>query len=110
MRVTIPVDMYESKQELVFVIPLWWVDKASIHLSIEHYKLIIMGERVKPDFKDWFALLQGECYRGPIEQKIDLPSHIVFDKIHSSLTKDNILIITLPKYSVPEKIDVHIED
>lgn len=110
MRITIPVDMYESKQELVFVIPLWWVEKSSIRLSIEHYKLIITGERVKPDLKEWFASLQEECYRGPITQKIDLPSHILFDKIHSVLTRDNVLIVTLPKYSVPDKIDVLIED
>ena len=56
-----------------------------------------------------FVPLKEECYRGPIEQSIDLPSHIVFDKIHSKLSKENILTIILPKYFVPEKVDVELE-
>jgi hypothetical protein len=53
--------------------------------------------------------LKEECYRGNIEQVIDLPSQVYFDKIHSKLTPDNTLQIIVPKALVPEKIEVEVE-
>lgn len=109
MSVEIPVDMYESHHELVFVIPLGGVKKESVSLTIEDYKLVIRGERVKKQLRDDFVIIKEECFWGPIEQTINLPSQIVFDKIHSKLSKENILEIILPKYAVPERVEVEVE-
>lgn len=106
----IPYDMYESTQELVIIMPIWWVKKETLHLKIEDYKLIIEGERKLISFKENLSPVKEECYWGKISQRIDLPSQIYFEKIHSKLTPENILQIIIPKALVPEKIEIAIEE
>ncbi len=105
----IPYDIYESPQELVVFLPLWWVKKESLSLSIRDYKLIISGERVQPQIKDNLVALKESCYRWPIYQEIDLPPQVYFDKIHSKLSADNTLQIIVPKALIPEKIALEVE-
>ena len=106
---SIPYDIYESPQELVIVLPLWWVEKESLRLTIKDYRLVISGTRHKPKVKDNLIPLREECYRWEITQVIDLPPQVYFDKIHSKLTSDNILQIIVPKALVPEKISLEVE-
>lgn len=106
---SIPYDLYESPQELVILLPLWGVKKESIKLEIKDYRLLITGERIKPVIKGEFLPLKEDCYWGNIEQIIDLPPQVYFDKIHSKLTLDNVLQIIVPKALVPEKIDLEVE-
>lgn len=105
----IPYDIYESPQEVVIILPLWWVKKESINLSIKNYRLIISWERIKPEIKENLIPLKEECYRWDVKQEIDLPPQVYFDKIHSKLTPDNTLQIVVPKALVPEKIEVEVE-
>lgn len=105
----IPYDIYESPQEIVIILPLWWVKKESLQLSIKDYRLVLSWERIKPKLKDNLIPLKEECYRGPINQIIDLPPQVYFDKIHSKLTADNILWIIIPKALIPEKIQLEVE-
>jgi HSP20 family molecular chaperone IbpA len=105
----IPYDIYESPQEIVILLPLWWVKKESLKLAIKDYRLVITGERIKPKVKDHLIPLKEECYRWPIDQIIDLPPQVYFDKIHSKLTPDNTLQIIVPKALVPEKISLEVE-
>ncbi|PJA48058.1 MAG: hypothetical protein CO170_03805 [candidate division SR1 bacterium CG_4_9_14_3_um_filter_40_9] len=105
----IPYDIYESPQEVVIVLPLGGVQKDSVKLSIKNYRLIISGKRAKPTVKENLLPLKEECYRGNIEQVIDLPPQVYFDKIHSKLTPDNTLQIVVPKALIPEKIEVEVE-
>jgi HSP20 family molecular chaperone IbpA len=105
----IPYDVYESPQEIVIVIPLWGVDKKSIDISLRDYRIIIQGNRQIYDFKDDLMPLKQDCYRGPIQIQIDLPPQVYFDKIHSTLTPENILEITVPKSIIPEKIAIEIQ-
>jgi len=105
----IPYDVYESPQEIVILIPLWGVNKKTVDVWLKDYKLIISGERTFYDLKDDFVPLKEECYRWPIHIEIDLPPQVYFDKIHSKLTPENILEITIPKALVPEKIALEVE-
>ncbi len=105
----IPYDIYESPQEIVILLPLGWVKKESLNLNIKEYRLVISGERIKPKVKDHLIPLKEECYRWPIQQIIDLPPQVYFDKIHSKLTPDNTLQIIVPKALVPEKIKLEVE-
>jgi len=105
----IPYDIYESPQELVIFLPLWWVKKESLSLSIDDYKLVIKWERIKPILKDNFSVLKEECYWWDICQIIDLPPQVYFDKIHSKLTPDNTLQIVIPKALIPSKIALEVE-
>ncbi len=105
----IPYDIYESPQEIVILLPLGWVKKESLKLTIKDYRLVIIGERIKPKVKDHLIPLKEECYRWPIDQVIDLPPQVYFDKIHSKLTPDNTLQIIVPKALVPDKISLEVE-
>jgi len=105
----IPYDIYESPQELVIILPLWWIKKESIQVLIKDYRLVILWERTKPKIKNNLIPLKEECYRWRINQSIDLPPQVYFDKIHSKLTSDNILEIIVPKSIVPEKIELEIQ-
>lgn len=105
----IPYDMYESPQEVVIIVPLWWVKKESVEVKIENYRILIRGFRLAPQLKDSCIAIQEECYRWPIELQIDIPPQVYFDKIHSKLTADNTLQIIVPKALVPEKIELEVE-
>lgn len=105
----IPYDMYESSQEILIILPLWGVKKESLQLKIEDYRLLIEWERYTPPLKENFISIKEECYRWRVEQLIDLPPQVYFDKIHSKLTPENTLQIIIPKAIVPEKITLEIE-
>ncbi|MFA7298105.1 MAG: Hsp20/alpha crystallin family protein [Candidatus Absconditabacterales bacterium] len=105
----IPYDIYESPQEIVILLPLGGVKKETLKLSIKDYRLVIFGERIKPKIKDHLIPLKEECYRGPIDQIIDLPPQVYFDKIHSKLTPDNTLQVIVPKALIPDKITLEVE-
>ncbi len=107
--IKVPYDIYESTQEIVIIIPLWWVKKESISLKIKDYKLTIEWKRIKQKMKDSLILIKEECYWWNIKLQIDLPLHAYFDKIHSTLTKENILEIIIPKVVIPENIDIKME-
>lgn len=59
---SIPLDIYESSSELVVIMPLAGVNKDSLVLSMQEYRLIIKGERIKPDLKDDLTALQEDCF------------------------------------------------
>lgn len=105
----IPYDIYQSPQEIVITLPLWWVDKKSIELSVKNYRLVINWKRIKPKFKDNLIPLKEECYRWEISQTIELPPEVYFEKIHSKLSTDNILTIIVPKAIIPDKIKLEVE-
>lgn len=104
----IPYDIYESPQELLILLPLWWVNKKSIQITIEDYCLVIRWKRKSPTVKGSLLPLKQQCYRWTIETQIDLPPQVYFDKIHSKLSPENILEIIVPKALVPSKIAVEV--
>ncbi len=106
----IPKDIYVSEDEIVIVVPLWWVKKDSLEIFLENDKLIIKWYRQKPVFKENLVLQLEECYWWDFSLSIDLPSDIYYDKIYSRLTLENILIITVPKIKKPKRIKIEIED
>lgn len=106
----IPYDMYDSSQEIVILLPLWWVKKETLKIHIENYRLHIQWERILPLLKDNLIPAREECYWWEINQIIDLPPQVYFDKIHSSLSPENILIIIVPKASIPDAITIDIQN
>ena len=102
------MDVYESPREIVIVVPLGGVQKKSVEMYFDDYKLIISGKRVQPKIKDDLLPLQQECYRGEFRQEVELPPHIYFDRIQSSISSENILQIIVPKSLKPEKMKVDV--
>ena len=37
-KIDIPYDIYESPNEVVIIMPLWWVKKESLELKVEDYR------------------------------------------------------------------------
>lgn len=107
--VQIPMDVYQSPREIVIIIPLGGVQKKSVEIYFEEYKLIITGKRVQPKIKDDLLPLQQDCYWGEFRQEVQLPPHIYFDRIQSSISTDNILQIVVPKSLIPEKMKVNVD-
>ena len=105
----IPYDMYETPQEVIIIIPLWWVKKESVEVKIENYRIKIHWFRLAPQLKESCIPIQEECYRWPIELSIDIPPQVYFDKIHSKLTLDNILQIIVPKALITDKIQLEVQ-
>lgn len=107
--IDIPVDLYDSPQEFVVLMPLGWVEKESIQLWIEGTELIIQGERKMPELKMTLVQTSWSCYRWGFSSRIKLPASAAYDRIHSQLSPENILTVIVPKVIVPEKITVDVQ-
>lgn len=109
MATTIPYDIYESEEEIVVIMPLWGVKKETIQVSLEKNKLNIYWKRVRPELKDNLVPQKEDCYWGEFQAQVQLPLTIYFDKIKVNLTQENILLITVPKYTMPDELKLKVE-
>lgn len=107
---SIPYDLYESQHEVVIIMPLGWVKKDSIALKLRDYNLFISWERNSPIVREDCVSVIQECFWWNIECLISLPPTITYSTIHSSLSKENILTIIIPKNFIPDVIPIEIED
>lgn len=105
----IPMDVYESPAEMIIHLPLWWVDKESLNLTLNESLLTIQAQRVQPTVKESLATKLQSCYRWSFEKTVSLPATSFFNGIQSILTPSNILIITIPKVMVPDSVPVTIQ-
>lgn len=107
--ISIPYDLYESPKEIIILMPISGVQQESIRMEIKNYALHLSCKRESPIFKEDCVPKKQDCYRGPITVTIQLPPHVYFDKIHSTLSTSNILTIVIPKNIIPEHIPIEIE-
>lgn len=105
----IPYDIYESDEEIVVVLPLWWVKPESINVVLEKSTLKITWIRQKPNLKENLVPQKEDCYWWEFLAQIQLPLTVYFDKIQAQLTKENILLVTVPKYKLPENMKLEIK-
>lgn len=108
-KIDIPIDIYDSEQEIVIIAPLWWVNKKSIEVFLERTDLFIKWERVLPDLKDTLEAVKQECFRWSFSNTIPLPQNVYFDKIQTKFTWENILLIIVPKIIIPEKLKIELD-
>lgn len=109
--IQIPRDVYESPREVVIIMPLGGVNKKSLNIDFvkADYMLIISGKRTEPKVKGDLQPVQQECFWGEFTVEVQLPPDITVDRIHSSISSENILQIIVPKALVPEKMKVSID-
>jgi len=86
--------------------PLWGVAKESIKIYLKKTTLYISWERIKPDLKETLKPKILECFWWKFTKEIPLPTNIYFDKVHSHLTENNVLIITVPKIIIPDHLEI----
>ena len=104
------VDVYETKDNLVFEVEAQGVDKKNINITVKDGILTISGEK-KDERKQ-----EGRDYRliersyGQFKRSFYLPDYVEVEKIKAE-HKDGILTITIPRKeeAKPEEINVKIE-
>ncbi len=91
-----PVDLYETKTDVVVVMDLPAIDSKRLIVSITGNLLSVEGERKTDDPEGAEAYFRSERYFGPFQRRIDLPSEVAADEAKASY-KDGVLRITIPK-------------
>jgi hypothetical protein len=56
--------------------------------------------------KETLKPVVAECFWWEFVRKIELPQNVYFDKISSTLTPENVLIISVPKIIIPDKLEI----
>jgi len=107
--VTVPMDIYDSPQEMVLILPLGGVEKSSVSLQLLWNRLVISGKRVQPSLKESLTPMQEHCFWWDFSSDVDLPANAAVDRIWSELSPENILHIVVPKIITPESIVVNIQ-
>lgn len=106
---TIPYDVYESDAEIVVVVPLGGVSQDSIWIVLDKNKLIISWLRKKPHLKENLVPQKEDCYWWEFELQVQLPLTVKFEQIQPVLTKENVLVVTVPKYKLPEQMKLEVK-
>jgi HSP20 family protein len=102
-----PLDMEETKDELVVTAELPGVEEKAINLSITGDLLTLRGERMGPEPKAEGAY-RGERWFGRFERTVSLPFPVQADKVKATY-RDGVLTITLPKVEEIKPREIKIE-
>lgn len=91
-----PVDMHETKDELVLSVEMPGVSEKDVTVSITGDLLSVRGERRAADQSKDHQYLHVERVYGQFERLIQLPMAVQADKVKATY-RDGMLRITLPK-------------
>ena len=104
-----PVDVYETKTDVVVVVDLPAVDSQDVRVSITGDVLTIEGERKRDDVVGAEGYYRSERFSGPFQRVIDLPAEVTADDAKASY-KDGVLRISIPRrnYVVQKEIKIKV--
>ena len=105
---TPPVDMYETKDELVVKVELPGVSEKDLHLSITGDVLGLKGERRWEDQAKEEQYLRMERWYGRFERLLPLPFPVQADKVKASY-REGVLTVMLPKAEQIRAKDIKID-
>lgn len=91
-----PVDMYETKDELVVLAELPGLNEKDIHLSITGDVLTLRGDRAWDAQIEQDSYYRSERWHGKFERSLPLPVPVQSDKVKAQY-RDGVLTIKLPK-------------
>jgi HSP20 family protein len=101
-----PMNILETKSELVVELELPGVDSKDVHVSMEDGTLSIRGERkFEPDPN--YDLLKKECWYGRFHRYLSIPQTVSREKISADY-KNGMLRIVLPKAPEAQKKEIKI--
>ena len=106
---SIPYDVYESDVEIVVVVPLWGVSQDSLNIFLDKNVLKISWLRKKPQLKENLVPQKEDCYWWDFELQVQLPLTVKFEEIQPILTNENILLVTVPKYKLPDQMKLEVK-
>ncbi|MDR2017527.1 MAG: Hsp20/alpha crystallin family protein [Syntrophobacterales bacterium] len=105
----LPLDVYETKKEVIVTVDVPGVDPKKVAISIIDDSLTIKGEREKdPDLKDE-ELCRAERKFGMFQRIIQIPAEVSADTAKASYT-NGVLKIVMPKTekNAPKEVKVDI--
>jgi len=95
----LPIDLYESEDELVLKARLPGMNPEDVEITIEDGDLIIKAElrsdAVLDEAKDW-SWYRHELYHGSVGRRISLPTLVQTDKIEATFSNGELTLV-LPK-------------
>lgn len=104
-----PVDMYETKDELVVTVEVPGMSEKDVHVSITGDVLTIRGERVQPTEVKEEHYYRGERWFGRFERTLPLPIRVQADHVRATY-RDGVLTVKLPKTEdiKPKEIKINV--
>ncbi len=103
-----PVDIYESGEEVTVYCDLAGVSRDSLELLVAENQLHISGRRQLPRPQPTVCIHQLEIELGAFERTVALPSIIDVKQV-SSVYLDGILVVSLKKRKVEDRIIVRVQ-
>ncbi len=95
----VAIDILETKNEMILLSPIAWVDLDDVDISYNDQILTISWYRKRPDiFSKDIIVKNSECFWWEFTRNIILPENLDFDNIKANLD-NNLLVITIPKIS-----------
>jgi HSP20 family protein len=91
-----PVEMYETKDELVVTVEVPGVNEKDVHLSLTGDLLTVRGERAHRQEVKEDESYRTERWYGRFERTLPLPVPIQQDKVKATY-RDGVLTVKLPK-------------
>lgn len=90
-----PVEIYDTKQELILLLELPGFEKDQVNISYENGQLTFSGERQAEERADR-NYHRNERWYGHFERSFQLPVSVDFEKISANL-HNGVLKVTIPK-------------
>ncbi len=105
-----PVDVQDTKKEVIVTMDLPAVDPKEIVISIMEDRLTIRGERRREEEAKDTDYYRSERVYGAFQRIVQLPSEVLGDKAKASY-KDGVLKITVPKSqkAVPKEVKIEVQ-
>lgn len=102
-----PVDIRETKDELVFVTELPGISKDDVTITLENNVLTIAGERKLEKNVDRESFHRVERAYGSFARSFSLPSNLRVDAVNATF-KDGLLLVSVPKQeeAKPRKVEI----
>lgn len=93
----LPIDLYETEDEIVLRTVVAGVDQNEIDISINNDMVTIRGERKEPEIVGNDDYIKHECYWGTFSRTCVLPSNVDIDNAAANFDDKGVLIIRFPK-------------
>lgn len=93
----LPVDLYETNDEIVLRTVIAGVNQEEIDISINNDMVTIRGERKEPEIVADSEYISHECFWGPFSRTRVLPANVDADNATANFDEKGILTIRFPK-------------
>jgi HSP20 family protein len=103
-----PIDVYETRDDLIVTVELPGMKETDIHLSITGDLLTVRGQRGPTAEAREENYHRIERWSGPFERHVKLPIPVQTDKIRASY-RDGVLEVRLPKLEETRPREIKIE-